>query len=143
MNGSSQCAGCGRGGFCCCYFYWLFCVLSLPPAHRTGLVPRGRLPLESGHSVGYIGVRDRHVVPTRIVDMGQSVCVFGGEALRANQEPDLRCLLAIANIYRSLVPTRLRWRRCLPAIANLYRTLVGSEPTYVGVGRRCDCETAP
>ena len=26
VNGSSQCAGCGRGGFCCCCFYWLFCL---------------------------------------------------------------------------------------------------------------------
>ena len=26
--------------------------LSLPPACRTGIVPRGRLHLESGHSVG-------------------------------------------------------------------------------------------
>ena len=51
-------------------------VLSLPPARRTGLVSRGRLPLESGHSVGYIGVRDRHAVPKGIVDMGQSVCVW-------------------------------------------------------------------
>ena len=26
VNGSSQCGGCGRGGFCCCCFYWLFCL---------------------------------------------------------------------------------------------------------------------
>ena len=50
-----------------------------------------------------------------------SLFVFGGAALRGNQEPDLRCLLVIVN---------------------LYRTLVGSEPTYVVWGRGCDCETA-
>ena len=60
----------------------LLAVLSLPPAHRTGLVLRGRLPLESGHSVGYIGVRDRHVVPKGIVDMGQFVCVWWGSLER-------------------------------------------------------------
>ena len=60
----------------------LLAVLSLPPAHRTGLVPRGRLPLKSGHSVGYIGVRDRHAAPKGIVDMEQSVCVWRGSLER-------------------------------------------------------------
>ena len=60
-------------------------LLSLPPAPRTGLVPRWRLSLESGHSVGYIGVRDRHVFPKAIVDMGQSVCIRWGSLERQSR----------------------------------------------------------
>ena len=68
-----------------------------------------------------VGVRDRRTCrPYRNRRYG-SLFVFGGAAFRGNREPDLRCLLAIAN---------------------LYRTLVGLEPTYVVWGRGCDYETA-
>ena len=61
--------------------------------------------------------------PSPILVGGSRIYLFSTfyVVLRGNQEPDLRCLLAIAN---------------------LYRTLVGSEPSYVVWGRGCDCETA-
>ena len=98
-------------------------ALSLSPAHRTGLVRRGRLPLESGHSVGYIGVRDRHVVPKGIVEMGQSVCVWWGSLERQSGT-------------RFTLPARHR-----KSIS--YSCRLRAHLLYVVWGRGCDCETAP